>query len=78
MPIRPLPTAALSLLLALMLAGCRGRGPGDSGGAATGDDIGAKSAGSAPTNAAFEHRRPADTMPGSRIHDSSGGDTARH
>ena len=50
--------------LALLAAGCRGR-TGDSGGAATSDDLGSSAAGSARSNDSVQAGRPiTDTLPG--------------
>ena len=57
----------LTLTSLALLAGCGGggRGAGDAGGAATGDDLGSSAAGSARSNDSVQGGRPInDTLPG--------------
>jgi len=68
-PSRPA-AALLVALVALATAptGCSRSEPGDSGGAAIGDDLGSGAAGSAASNDSVQRGRPVnDTLPG---HDS--------
>jgi hypothetical protein len=74
----------LSLVLPLLFiavasgSSCRQTRPGDSGGAATSDDIRSGAVGAAPSNDSFERRRPRDTTLPNRTHDARGGDTTAH
>ena len=67
---------ALVLVAAVTLAtGCGRNEPGDSGGAATGDDLGSREAGSALSNDSAQRDRPVnDTLPGrdSRVRQPAG------